>query len=201
MVTFAQIVEGWHDFYHVIGDASAALMGLLFVSLSLNIPVVTRKANAELRLLAVQTFISYIATLMFAVIFLIPDQGPLGLGLPMLGIDLIVLYVTVARILEMRRNRSYIRGGGGLALRFAAPLLCFAAVLIIAASVLMGRTAGLYWFVPVVIVLFWIASLNAWDLLLQMGRPHGEPPARSRPLGAHRAPDKGKQRPEKEAGL
>lgn len=174
MTPFPQVVEGWHDFYHVIGDASAALLGLLFVSLSLNVRVITRKANADLRLLAVQTFISFLSTLMFALIFLIPDQGPIGLGLPMMGIDLIVLCVTVVRILEMRRDRPHPRVGGGFVLRFAAPLICFAAVLIIAVSVLMGQTGGLYWFVPVVIVLLWVASINAWNLLLQLGEPHRE---------------------------
>jgi hypothetical protein len=171
MDTFAQVVESWHDFYHVIGDASAALLGLLFVSLSLNVRVVTYKANTGLRLMAIQSFASYLSTLLFAVLFLIPDQGPMGLGLPMLGIDLTVLYVTMFRILEMRRSQPRRWSGGRLILRFAAPLTCFIAVLIIAISVLMGQTSGLYWFVPVVIVLLWIASLNAWELLLQLGKP------------------------------
>jgi hypothetical protein len=38
--------------------------------------------------------------------------------------------------------------------------------MVIAVSVLMGKTDGLVWFVPVVIVLFWVASLDAWDLRL-----------------------------------
>ncbi|HUI90085.1 MAG TPA: hypothetical protein VLX61_15305 [Anaerolineales bacterium] len=170
MVTFPQIVEGWRDFYHLIGDASAALLGLLFVSLSLNVRAVTRTGNAGLRLLAVQAFISYLSTLMFAVIFLIPNQGPMGLGLPMMGIGLIVLSVTVFRIRETRRGGSRPWNRGRLAFRFAVPLVCFAAVLMIAVSVLLGQTAGLYWFVPVVIVLFWIASINAWELLLRLGK-------------------------------
>jgi len=174
MGTFSQIVEGWHDFYHVIGDASAALMGLLFVSLSLNVRAITRKANAELRLLAVQSFISYIAALMFAVIFMIPNQGPMGLGLPMLGIDLIVLYTTLLRLFEARHNRPHTWARGDFTIRFAVPVVCFIAVLIIAISVLMGKTAGLYWFVPVVIILFWVASINAWELLLRLGKPSKE---------------------------
>ena len=174
MTLFPQVVDGWHDFYLMIGTAAATLMGLLFVSLSLNVGVITSKANADLRLLAVQTFVSYLSTLMFALIFLIPKQGPIGLGLPMLGIDLIVLCVTVVRILEMRRNRPHSWVGGGFVLRFAAPLICFVAVLIIAVSALMGQTDGLYWFVPVVIVLFWVASINAWNLLLQLGELHSE---------------------------
>ncbi len=53
MGAFTQAVTGWHDYYQVIGDAAAALMGLLFVSLSLNAGVITRKTNADLRALAI----------------------------------------------------------------------------------------------------------------------------------------------------
>ena len=173
MGSFAQDVSRWADFYHLIGDASAALMGLLFVSLSLNVKMVTGKGKADLRLLAVQTFISFLSTLMFALIFMIPDQGPLGLGLPMLGIDLIVLTVTVIRILEMHAHQVRYRNNIGFVFRFASPLLCFVTVLIIAGTVLTGRTGGLVWMVPVLIVLFWIASINAWDLLLRLSKRPG----------------------------
>jgi hypothetical protein len=37
MEAFTQAVEGWHDFYLMIGTAAATLVGLLFVSLSLNV--------------------------------------------------------------------------------------------------------------------------------------------------------------------
>jgi hypothetical protein len=85
---FIRIIDGWHDFYHVIGDASAALIGLLFVSLSLNADVIIKKSNSDLLLLAGETFMSYFCVLMYAIIFLIPNQGPIGLGIPMLGINL-----------------------------------------------------------------------------------------------------------------
>jgi hypothetical protein len=45
------------------------------------------------------------------------------------------------------------------------------ALLIIAASVPLGRTSGLYWLVPVMILLIVAASSNAWDLLLQLRDP------------------------------
>jgi len=171
MDTFAQAVNGWHDYYHVIGDAAAALMGLLFVSLSLNVKVITHKANADLRMLAAQTFVSFICLIMFAVLFLIPDQGPLGLGLPMLGIDLTVLCATAQQFWKARRKQSRFWRRGHLALRFAIPAICFVTVLIVAVTVLLGRTGGLYWFVPVTMLLIWDASLNAWDLLLRLYEP------------------------------
>ena len=35
MLTFAQTIEQWRDFYILAGTAAATLIGLLFVSLSL----------------------------------------------------------------------------------------------------------------------------------------------------------------------
>ena len=174
MNTFAQTVEGWHDFYIVIGTAAATLMGLLFFSLSLNADVIARKTNIDLRGLAAQTFTNFICVLMFAVFFLIPRQGPHGLGFPLLGIDVIGLYSTVRRFLDMRRNRPRTWGRGNLTRRFTIPTLCFVALLIIAVSVLLGQTAGLYWLVSVMILLIWDASLNAWDLLLRLREPAGK---------------------------
>jgi hypothetical protein len=149
MDTFTQAVEGWHDFYLLIGTAAATLVGLLFVSLSLNVEVITREANADLRVLAAQTFTGFLNVVMLAVLFLVPRQVPPGLGLPLLGISGYGLYETVGRFLKTRRARPHGWGKGGVAPRFVVPTLCFVALTIIAVSVLLGQTGGLYWLVPV----------------------------------------------------
>jgi hypothetical protein len=71
MEKFAQDVTGWADFYVMIGGTAAVLTGLLFVSPSPNADIITRKTNADLRILAAQTFTSFISVLMFAILFLI----------------------------------------------------------------------------------------------------------------------------------
>src|SRR5512135_2035878 len=95
MDAFAMAVATWHDFYLMVGTAAATLIGLLFVSLSLNLDLITRTVNADLRDLATHTFGDFMSVLMFAVVFLIPDQVPLGLGLPLLGIGAYGLYNTL----------------------------------------------------------------------------------------------------------
>jgi hypothetical protein len=122
MEAFTQAVEGWHDFYLMVGTAAATLVGLLFVSLSLNVDMITREENADLRVLAAQTFTSFISVLMFAVLFLIPRQEPQGLGLPLLGIGGYGLYKTVHELLETRRKRPRAWDRGSVARRFAVPL-------------------------------------------------------------------------------
>jgi hypothetical protein len=174
MDTFTQAVEGWHDFYLMIGTAAATLVGLLFVSLSLNADAIARQENADLRVLAAQTFTSFLNAVMLAVLFLIPSQVPLGLGLPLLGISGYGLYETVGRFLKTLRARPRAWGRGGVTRRFVVPTLCFVALTIIAVSVLLGQTGGLYWLVPVMISLIVAASSNAWDLLLRLREPPTE---------------------------
>jgi hypothetical protein len=61
-----------------------------------------------------------------------------------------------------------------IARRFIVPALCFGALTIIAVSVLLGRTGGLCWLVPVMISLIVAASRNAWDLLMGLREPSTE---------------------------
>jgi len=168
MGTFAQAVEGWHDFYATIGTAAATVVGLLFVGLSLNADVITREANAGLRMLAEQTFVNLLSVLLFAALFLIPDQGPGGLGLPLVGIGVFGLYRTVRRLLLARRTHARAWGRGSVARHVGGSALCYLALLAVAMSVLLGQTAGLYWLVPVMILLIVEAGRNSWDLLLQL---------------------------------
>jgi hypothetical protein len=171
MEAFTRAVEGWHDFYLMIGAAAATLVGLLFVSLSLNVDAITRPENDDLRMLAAQTFTSFICVIAFSVLFLIPDQGPAGLGLPLLGIGGYGLYKTASQFSQTRRKRPRAWGRGSVARRFVIPIVCFVTLVIIAGSVLLGQTDGLYWLVPVMILLIVTASSNAWELLMRLGKP------------------------------
>jgi hypothetical protein len=171
MDTFSLVIAGWHDFYIMTGTAAATLMGLLFVSLSLNVDIITRDENDDLRILASQSFVNFLCVLMFSVVFLIPSQVPAGLGLPLLGIGGFGLYYTLSRYLHTRKNLPRSWGKRSLTMRFVLPIICYATLSIIAISVLMSMTDGLYWLVPVMILLIINTSINAWDLLLRLRNP------------------------------
>jgi len=53
---FASAIEEWHDFYLAVAGASAALLGLLFVGISINLSAITAQERADLRTLAGQAF-------------------------------------------------------------------------------------------------------------------------------------------------
>jgi hypothetical protein len=69
----------------------------------------------------------------------------------------------------LRAPRAW--GRAPLLRRFVIPGVCFVAVLLVAASALLGSTDGCYWLVPVMILLIFQGTLNAWDLLLRLRRP------------------------------
>ena len=102
MDTFAETVAQWHDFYIMIGTASATLIGLLFVGLTLNIDLIRRAESIDVLHLAALTFNSFFYPLIFAVIFLIPDISPVGLGIPLLAIGGLGL---LNMLFQFRRTR------------------------------------------------------------------------------------------------
>jgi len=174
MEAFTHTVETWHDFYVMMGTTSATLMGLLFVSLSINVDTITRKENDDLRVLATQTFASFLTVLLFAVLFLIPRQTPRGLALPLFGIGGFGLFITIRRFFRARQSQQRRWGRKYLTSRFRLPIVCYASSLPIAVLILMSSTSALYWLVPVMILLIMDASLNAWHLLLRLRDPGGE---------------------------
>ena len=167
MGAFGETIASWHDFYIMVGTAAATLVGLLFVSLSLNSHLITGDENTEARLMAAQTFSNFLSVLMFAVLFLIPDPGRWGLGVPLAFIGSAGLYGTARRSVTARHPHP----GPSGSLRFArhglASALCYLALIVVAVTVMFGHTDGLYWLIPVMLVLIAEASRNAWKLLLQ----------------------------------
>ncbi len=173
MSTFAQTVTEWHDFYIMVGTAAATLVGLLFIGLTLNIDLIRRADFADIQTLAILTFNSFFYTVFFAVIFLIPQQDPLGLGLPLLAAGGFGLWSVLVQFYRTRGSHRAL-GRSSVTNRFFLPTISLLAVVVIAISVLSGSTAGFNLLVPAMIVLLATGSRNAWDLLIGLRTPESD---------------------------
>src|SRR5690349_20362049 len=72
----------WHDFNVSVVTAAAALLGLLFVALSLHLRALTAPSNAELRSIARTVFLGYVVALGMGFLALFPqDLGAYGIEL------------------------------------------------------------------------------------------------------------------------
>jgi len=163
----------WRDFYVSLVTASAALLGLLFVALSLHIRALTDPRNAELRSVARSIFLGYVGALGIGFFALLPQT------LRALGIELLVLFV-VSTILFVAAARAGLRATGlGFArnITIAQFVAGFGFVIVTLASAIgviaeqpvdlfaVGGTAiiGLLWGV-----------FNTWELIFRMQNVGGQ---------------------------
>jgi modulator of FtsH protease len=158
----------WHDFYVTVGTASASLIGLLFVALSINLDAVTGPSRDDLRAFAEQAFASFSMVLLIAVVFLIPTGGPSSIGVAYLVLG------AGAGARMLRRGpavwRAVREGQLGRAMFWRAVLPAAAVVGLLASGfgLVTNQPSALYWLVAVIIGLLMSAAQSSWDLLLRV---------------------------------
>lgn len=159
-------IAAWHDFYVTIGTASASLVGLLFVALSLNPDAVTGPERHNFRAFAEQAFTSFSTVLLIALFFLVPTHDPPTLGIQYLALAAIGSLRVIRRAPSMWRFRS--RMPGTLVWRLALPAAAMIGLGFTAAGLLAGNPSALYWLVVVIIGLLMSAARSSWDLLVSV---------------------------------
>jgi hypothetical protein len=163
---FAQEVARWHDFYMLVGTASATLVGLLFIALSLHLDKVVGDRHRGVQAMAGQTFSGFLAVLVVALFFLVPGQGPQGIGWPLLitGGQGVVRNVLRARFVAGAPSHSRIVRVHPF-WTFIGPTACYAAMIAVAVFCFLGRAEALYALIAVVCTLIIVATGSAWTLL------------------------------------
>jgi hypothetical protein len=160
-------VSGWENFFTAQVGASAALLGLLFVSISINLtrilsyPTLPGRAFGALMVLLVVLIISSL--------LLVPQQPMALIGAEILVIGAIA-WVGIARIdigvLTSARS-DYKRRIWGLVVLNQAGLILYIASGVVTLS---AGKVGLYLLVPAIIASFVKAALDAWVLLIEINR-------------------------------
>jgi hypothetical protein len=155
----------WQPFFTTVAAVSATLVGLLFVSISLN-ERISADANRELMRLARRSFSDFLVVLLVALFFLIPNQGQKALAIELLAMGVFrVRWMTLQIIHAMKREhkpanmvvvREYLLPGLGVIGIFGAAI----------GINFYGVIAVYYFVVPVIAVMLTRASWNAWLLML-----------------------------------
>lgn len=160
-------MEGWENFFLGHVGASAALGGLLFVSISINVKQILSYPNLPDRaLLAVELLLGI---LVVSSLMLIPGQSLLVLGIEILVVALIlfvhgvVLDLRGLKRLDLQRRAAFIAH----MILFAIAVLPY----IVGALLLFADDfAGVYWIAAAVILSLVKAVLDAWVLLIEINR-------------------------------
>jgi hypothetical protein len=156
----------WHDLFVAIAGAAAALAGLLFVAVSINLSRILKFEVLPTR--AVETLSIMIGLLLLAVIMLIPGQGTTALGteILILGLGLAVLLLPKRLLIRRNKDEPLTWTLTPIAIVVTGSLPMVAAGI----SVLARGGGGLYWLVPEIVLGFIGAIMNAWILLVEIHR-------------------------------
>ena len=160
-------MTGWEAFFAAQLAAAATLAGLLFVGVSLNLTKIL--ANPSLPGRALSGFYLLLANLIVASLMLMPDQPRAAIGLEILLAGL-ALWVTVSclDVVAIRRSSREYRG------YFVRHLFMFQAAMIPylvgGGVVLAGAEGGLYWVAAAMVISLFVASSEAWVLLVEINR-------------------------------
>jgi hypothetical protein len=168
MTPFSEVIRDWQLFYATLATACATLVGLLFVSVSLNRDVLNREDGGERMWIARQTFYQFLMLFLLALLLLAPHRSSPSVGLTLLGFGGFWSFGVVRAFrtsIRMRRQppslEGFIRGFG---LSFVSLLAVFA----VAAALLLGQVGALVWLVVVLVNLLVFTGRNAWFLLVHV---------------------------------
>jgi multidrug transporter EmrE-like cation transporter len=172
MNAFVESIDSWRDFYMLPGSASATLVGLIFVAVTLHIDVIAEaKKSSDIRMLAEEIFINFLMILSFAFIFLIPSDTPTGVGYPLLILGTIQIVHTAILWLRFLRSRGEHRVFASsmiLSGLLIPNTICYLTLIVIGADVLQGGTHYLGWMVMVIVWLTISAVKNTWHLMMRV---------------------------------
>ena len=157
----------WTDLFVAVAGASAALLGLLFVAVSINLERILSYEGLPER--ALETLLLLLGVLIVSIVGLMPGQSNVALGLELFAIASIV----AAIILRLPAPRSEDTGQEPTQWRLSrigVRLMGTVPLLIGALSVLFEAGGGLYWIVAGIVLAIVGAVANAWVLLVEILR-------------------------------
>ena len=161
----AYVPADWHEFLVAAMGASAALLGLLFVTISINLEEILQHRHLPGR--AAGTLGMLLSVLVVCIFGLVPGQSVRALGVEILATGAAVAVQAVWVSVGKRSQGDPISWTlGALPILLLPPL----AFVVAGCSLLAGSGGGLYWMVAGTVLTFVGASVNAWVLLVEILR-------------------------------
>ncbi|MBV9355349.1 MAG: hypothetical protein JO023_07455 [Chloroflexi bacterium] len=148
--------------------AAAALTGLVFVSVSINLERIMRYPTLPDR--ALEAILLFSVVVLTSTLVLVPGQGIALLGIELLLVSVLgwaaVTYIHV-RSLRDPDARRYVPQRIAYAVLTELAMLAFA---LAGLTLLLHAGGGLYWLVPATVLALSGAVLSAWVLLIEIIR-------------------------------
>src|SRR5262249_47678692 len=152
----------WHDFFLVAGGGAAALAGLVFVAMSINLDVVAQNLTHRLR--AINMLTGFTAAFTICALALMGGQSHQAVGTEWLVVASVAALSYVTNYVQAAR-----RGGSTGELRpyrLVGGPACYVTQIVGAVVLILGHVAGLYIAAVGLVILFAFMISGAWLLLV-----------------------------------
>ncbi|HYK98080.1 MAG TPA: hypothetical protein VEU77_06775 [Candidatus Acidoferrales bacterium] len=165
-MTYAETLSGWHDFFVTCGAASATLVGLLYVGISLHVKIVA--THRDVRGLARVTLSTYFTVVIVSLLMLVPTDRPSFTAEWLLVASLVALVAVVPASLDALAGRRRLALPRRVVFsRFGVATVTFAGLTAFAVVMLNGDyTDALYAIVGILLLMLLVSIRNTWDLLV-----------------------------------
>jgi hypothetical protein len=157
-------IEGWDNFYVIVGSSAAGLTGLTFV-------VIALAADAHaVRMSGLRAFVTPIvmhfgSALWIAALMCIPGQTDISLSACIIvSAAIMAAYAAITTYWMYRARHEYRPAVEDWIWNASVPLLCYLALLVAGVWALRQPAAALYVVGAVALTLLFVGIHNAWDL-------------------------------------
>ncbi len=153
--------DQWHDFFLMVGGGAAALTGLVFVAMSINLALIAKDPTHRNR--AIGTLTGFSAIFLICAFTLLGSQNHQTIGIEWLAVSIPAAFIYI---------RGYIvaiRKGGSVASLSVVRLIfgtgCYAAQILGAVVLMSGNISGLYISAIAMVLSFTSLISGAWLLI------------------------------------
>jgi hypothetical protein len=160
-------MAGWHDFYQMVGATAATLLGLLFVSVSLNAEIILGPEHMHSRRIAEQAFQSYLAVVFVSLMVFFPRISVEGFAQSLLWFAGIFGGWTIIRAVQVVRNPPPGRSVFRSLRRYIPSLIGFAMLFLAGVEMFLHNDESITCGIAVLLLLA-SATLVSWELLINI---------------------------------
>jgi hypothetical protein len=158
----------WKDLFVAVAGASAALAGLLFVAVSINVERIVKYEGLPER--GIEALTMLLVPLVISIAGLLPGQGHVAFGIELLVIAAILVGVLVSLPISSNFPDGIEMPSHYMVSRQAVRLIGAVPLAIGALAELFAVAGGLYWVAAAIVFLTLGAVMNAWVLLVEILR-------------------------------
>jgi hypothetical protein len=158
------LIQPWHDFYSLVGTASATLVGLMFVAASIGAQIFKEDNRAAIATFISPTVVHFSTVLFICILSTIPDQSGTELIVVLAVVGLLGSGYSLQLWFQVLVRRQFKVDFLDRILYALVPGIGHLLILFSAITLMKQPATGLYCLAAALITLMIAAIRNAWDM-------------------------------------